>query len=121
MPFAEDEFNELLPEEDPARDWLENPNVPTSNYIQELINSGFEIRTVYVGGQYGVPRYTAWKLTIEDEETRRFILDCGLRSEIRTENADETHQSNEDEKDEYILIHREIAVKMLKQERSRRQ
>jgi len=120
VPFAEDEFNEFIPEEDPARDWLENPNVPTSNYIQELINSGFEIRTVYVGGQYGVPRYTVWKLTIEDEETRRFILDCGLRSEIRTENADEIHESKEDG-EEYMLVHRKIAVKMLKHERKGRQ
>ena len=121
MPFIEDELNEFLPEEDPVGDWLENPDVPTSSYVMELINSGFDIRTVYVGGQYGVPRYTVWKLTIEDEEARKFILDCGLRSEIRTENADEIHQSNEDDKDEYMLIHREIAVKMLKQERFRRQ
>ena len=111
------ELDEFLPEEDPTRDWLENPNVPTSSYIQELINSGFEIRTVYVGGKYGVPRYSVWKLTIEDEEARKFILDCGLRSEIRTENADEIHESNEDDEEEYMLIHREIAVKMLKHER----
>jgi len=120
MPFIEDEHNEFLAEEDPVGDWLENPDVPTSSYVMELINSGFEIRTVYVGGQYGVPRYTVWKLTIEDEETRRFILDCGLRSEIRTENATDIHESNEDDEEDYMLIHRESAVKMLKHERAGR-
>ena len=106
MPFIEDELDEFLAEEDPEGDWLENPDVPTRVLISELINCGFQIKKNYIGGQGGVPRYSVWKLDIEDDRTRQFILDCDLRSEIR-----------EDNEKEYIFVYREAVVKMLNHER----
>jgi len=106
MPFIEDELDEFLAEEDPEGDWLENPDVPTCALVQELINCGLQIVDSYIGGQGGVPRYSVWKLDIEDDRTRQFILDCDLRSEIR-----------ETDEKEYMFVYREAAVKMLNHER----
>ena len=106
MPFIEDELDEFLVEEDPEGDWLENPDVPTSVLISELINCGFQIQKCDLGNQHGIPRYSVWKLIIEDEKTRQFVLDCDLCSEIR-----------ETDEKEHMFIYREIAVKMLNHER----
>ena len=104
MPFIEDELDEFLAEEDPEGDWLENPDVPTSVLISELINCGFPIKKIKIQ-QYGGPQYSVWKLDLEDERIRNFVLDCDLRSEIR-----------ETDEKEYMFVYREIAVKMLNHE-----
>lgn len=115
---SEDNRTDVLLEEDSESRWLKNPLVPTREYMDELA-CFLEISQVRVGGKFAPgPRYSVYKLIIDDDRTRKLIIDSGLACEIRTGYADEVHECDDDE--EYMLINREEAVKILRQEKIRR-